>query len=157
MGEGPRPNANKMRKLPTIEIKDGISLDVGCANKCMPGMIGIDNVDYGQPIIWDIRDGIPFPDNSVDKVYTSHFLEHLTNKEAKEFIQDSLRVLKPGGIFFSKCPSINHYGVFYIDHESYWNVPRVASIANPDNMPGWEIIVNTINNQQELEFELRKI
>lgn len=146
-----------MRKLPQIDFTNEIFLDIGCANKKMAGFIGIDNVDYGQEIIWDIRDGIPFPDNSVDKVYTSHLMEHLTNKEGKAFTEDVLRVLKPGGIFFSKMPSINHYGAFYPDHESFWNESRVTSLANPENMPGWEIIVNTTTEQEELQFELRKL
>jgi predicted SAM-dependent methyltransferase len=146
-----------MRKFPFIDFNNEILLDIGCANKKMDGFIGIDNVDYGQEILWDIRDGIPFPDNSVSKVYTSHLMEHLTNKEGKAFTEEVLRVLKSGGIFYSKMPSITHYGAFYPDHESFWNEPRVESLANPDNMPGWEIIVNTINNKNELEFELRKL
>lgn len=142
-----------MRKLPDIKVK---KLDIGCANQCKDGFAGIDNVDYGQPIIWDVRDGIPFPDNSIEEVYTSHFLEHLTNKEGKAFTEEVLRVLKPGGTFYNKLPSVTHYGAFYQDHESFWNEARVKSLANPDNMPGWEIVSNITLNE-ELQFRLKKI
>jgi predicted SAM-dependent methyltransferase len=45
----------------------------------------------------DLRKGIPFPDNSVSKLYFSHFLEHLSHKEAIVFLKECHRVLKPGG------------------------------------------------------------
>lgn len=141
-----------MRKLPDIKVK---KLDVGCADQKKDGFTGIDNVDYGQEVLWDIRDGIPFPDNSIEEVYTCHFLEHLTNKEGKAFTEEVLRVLKKGGTFYNKLPSVTHFGAFYPDHESFWNEARVKSLANPDNMPGWEIVSNiTLNG--ELQFKLRK-
>jgi predicted SAM-dependent methyltransferase len=142
-----------MRRLPPIKIEKEMRLDVGCANCKKSGYLGIDNVDYGQEILWDIRDGIPLPDNSVDEVYTSHMLEHLTNKENKDLADEVLRVLKPGGIYFNKLPSVTHFGAFYQDHESYWNEPRVVSIAR--NEARWEMVYNmTIEN--ELHFKLCK-
>jgi predicted SAM-dependent methyltransferase len=142
-----------MRKLPTLKLGKEVLLDVGCANCKKDGYIGIDNVDYGQELIWDVRDGIPFPDESVDEVYTSHVLEHLTNKENKEFADDVLRVLKPGGIFSNKLPSVTHFGAYYQDHESFWNEARVVSIQR--NEPRWELIKN-LTWQNELSFTLKK-
>ena len=142
-----------MRRLPDIKIPKELRCDIGCANCKKSGYLGIDNVDYGQEILWDIRDGIPLPDNSVDEVYTSHMLEHLTNKENKDLADEVLRVLKPGGIYFNKLPSVTHFGAFYQDHESYWNEPRVVSIAR--NEARWEMVYNmTIEN--ELQFKLKK-
>lgn len=46
----------------------------------------------------DLRDGIPFDDETFDVVYHSHFLEHLDREVAPIVLQQCRRVLKPGGI-----------------------------------------------------------
>jgi predicted SAM-dependent methyltransferase len=46
----------------------------------------------------DIREGIPFPDNSIEYVRASHVLEHLTIEEAHPFLKEIHRVLKPNGL-----------------------------------------------------------
>ena len=46
----------------------------------------------------DLSFNLPFPDNSTDFVYSSHFLEHLFREDARRLLSESLRVLKPGGL-----------------------------------------------------------
>lgn len=143
-----------MRKLPQIKIDKDFKLDIGCANCKQPGHLGIDNVDYGQEVLWDVRDGIPFPDSSACEIYTSHFLEHLTNKESIEFFKEVHRVLVPGGFFISRLPHCTHPGVFYPDHESFWNEPRLESMCR--NYCTWEIIENYRWNA-ELLFKIKAL
>jgi len=45
---------------------------------------------------------IPFPDDSFDIIYNKSVLEHVFNTE--NFLTESLRVLKPGGIFIGLTP-----------------------------------------------------
>lgn len=45
---------------------------------------------------------IPFPDNTFDIIYSKSVLEHVFNTE--NFLNESLRVLKPGGIFIGLTP-----------------------------------------------------
>ena len=45
----------------------------------------------------NLEKSIPFEDNSVDYVYSSHFLEHLAKTERDRLIAEIYRVLKPGG------------------------------------------------------------
>jgi SAM-dependent methyltransferase len=45
----------------------------------------------------DLAHGLPFPDDSTDYIYSSHFLEHLYTEHAPHFISEIHRVLKPGG------------------------------------------------------------
>jgi predicted SAM-dependent methyltransferase len=45
----------------------------------------------------DLSHGIPFPDGSVDFVYSSHFLEHLHKDEAATLLSEAYRVLRKGG------------------------------------------------------------
>jgi SAM-dependent methyltransferase len=62
---------------------------------------------------WDLRKGIPYPESSLDVVYHSHFLEHLSQTNAVGFLGECKRVLKPGGVVRIAVPDlayqIRHY------------------------------------------------
>ncbi|MFC1490476.1 methyltransferase domain-containing protein [Candidatus Latescibacterota bacterium] len=47
---------------------------------------------------------IPEAGNSVDVVYSSHMLEHLNSEQAKQFLKEARRILKPGGGNPFSCP-----------------------------------------------------
>jgi len=56
-----------------------------------------EKVMRSRPIRHDVRRPLPFPDDSVDEIYTSHLLEHLTHEEGSWFLASMDRVIKPGG------------------------------------------------------------
>jgi len=50
--------------------------------------------------------GIPLQDKVADFVYSSHFLEHLDRASARRLIEESFRVLKPGGVIRIAVPDL---------------------------------------------------
>lgn len=54
----------------------------------------------------DMFFGIPYPDNSVPLIYSSHFFEHLTHETAKYLLAESFRVMQPGGKIRIIVPSL---------------------------------------------------
>lgn len=54
----------------------------------------------------DATRGLDFADSSVDALYTSHMLEHLDEVEARDFLRDAYRVLRPGGVLRVVVPDI---------------------------------------------------
>jgi len=56
----------------------------------------------------DIRK-LPYPDNSVEAIYSSHTLEHLYLREAERVIGQCARVLEPGGILRLALPDVEHF------------------------------------------------
>lgn len=82
----------------------------------------------------DISHGIPLNSESADFVYSSHFLEHLYPKDARNLLTDCYRVLKRGGCIRISVPDLeyairlydkgetekmlDHY--FFIDDRSYY-------------------------------------
>jgi SAM-dependent methyltransferase len=52
----------------------------------------------------DITKRLQFPDASVDCVFTEHVLEHIPFVSAIDFIAESYRILRPGGILRIVCP-----------------------------------------------------
>lgn len=57
-------------------------------------------------ISMNVLDGLPFRENSVDIVYSEHFIEHLPKDGAKSFLADVLRILKPGGVHRILTPDL---------------------------------------------------
>jgi len=63
----------------------------------------------------DLRFGVPFPKESVSHIYTSHFLEHLLPDQAKLLLQDSYKVLQPGGVMRISIPDLEYAISLYPD------------------------------------------
>ena len=107
---------------------DAVRVNLGCGLQCPPGWINVDNSmgvklakfpiarqlltkvvpkkwdvlpnpQWAENVQWmDITRRFIFEDNSVDYIYSSHLLEHLTWNEAKFTLSECLLVLKPGGV-----------------------------------------------------------
>ena len=72
-------------------------LDLGCGPNCRPGHIGIDAWQFpGVSYVRDLRRGLPFDDNSVDGIWSAHFVEHLSGEDLLFLIEEAYRVSKPG-------------------------------------------------------------
>jgi len=54
----------------------------------------------------DARYGLPLPSDSVDYIYSSHFLEHLSRRDAEVLLMEAHRVLKKGGIIRICVPDL---------------------------------------------------
>jgi predicted SAM-dependent methyltransferase len=54
----------------------------------------------------DTKYGLPFANDSVDFIYSSHFLEHLTRAQAQQVLDESRRTLRPGGVVRISVPDL---------------------------------------------------
>jgi predicted SAM-dependent methyltransferase len=92
-----------LRKLRRYRDRSDLKLNLGCGSNVKPGWL---NIDLSPPadLQLDLRESLPFPDSSVCMIYSEHFVEHLTLEDARRLMRDSLRVLKPGGLFSVGVP-----------------------------------------------------
>lgn len=90
-----------------------IKLDLACGNNLQKGYTGVDIVGKPKSQATVVQDLLKFPwpfkDNSVDEVFSSHFLEHIPHGNGYEdpmfqFMDEIYRILKPGGIARFICP-----------------------------------------------------
>jgi len=144
-----------MNKIPHIDFNEKVNLDIGCASKTEKNHYGIDNRDCGQAIIWDVTNGLPFPNDSVDKIRTSHFLEHLSVDEEIEFFKEVLRVLKVKGNMENRLPHSDSRTAFYPGHKSFWNEQKVEAFTR-SGLPDFVIIKNE-KIGEELFFTIQKL
>jgi ubiquinone/menaquinone biosynthesis C-methylase UbiE len=94
-----------------------IVLDIGCG-KCKyksknpnDKVIGLDyRKNTMADIVCDVDEGIPLPDNYVDKVVAIHSLEH--TKDLVKVMNEIWRVCKPNAEVFINCPYFSSPGTF---------------------------------------------
>lgn len=66
----------------------------------------------------DLRLGIPAAPGSLDAIYHSHLLEHLTYTDGLEFLQRCYDALKPGGIHRLIMPDLEAFAKAYVSNDS---------------------------------------
>lgn len=94
----------------------GKLLNLGCGNTVHPAWVNLDVVP-SQPGVryFDIRDPLPFDSNTVDAVYHSHLIEHLSAGEATALAKETWRVLKPDGLVRIATPDLEAIARLYLE------------------------------------------
>jgi len=92
-------------------LKQGgdLRLNLGSGPVKIPGWIGLDGIGMRADLAWDLRRGVPFPENSVRAVFLEHVLEHFSFADGLALLTDCRRVLVPGGIIRVGVPDFGRY------------------------------------------------
>lgn len=113
-----RQMRTKQKVSQVLAKKEDILLEIGSGNRQgKNGWLTLD-INRSCDIFWDLRKGIPFPDESIAKIYSSHLFEHLTFRESQALLDECLRVLIPGGIFSICVPNARIYIEAYLNPET---------------------------------------
>ena len=106
-------------KINQALLKDLVLLEIGAgAKKGESNWITLD-INRKADIFWDLRHGIPFPENSIDEIYTSHTFEHIPFESLKKLIRDCHRALKPSGKLSVCVPSAKFYIEAYMNNKEF--------------------------------------
>tara|TARA_B100001059_G_scaffold77903_1_gene75675 strand:- start:17976 stop:18623 length:648 start_codon:yes stop_codon:yes gene_type:complete len=104
-----------------LSKSEEIKLELGSGVKS--GKNGFTTVDFfGADINYDLRNGIPLKDKTVDVIYTSHMLEHIPYNQLIKFIGECKRVLKSKGIFSVCVPNAELYLDAYNQNRNFKTV-----------------------------------
>lgn len=109
-----RANSSRSYARRLLRGSQPISLELGSGNK--RGSNGWTTVDVtpGCDMYCNLAKGIPFPDGSVQNIYSSHFFEHLTYHQTQILLKECLRVMIPGGKFSICVPNARIYLEAYL-------------------------------------------
>jgi SAM-dependent methyltransferase len=83
------------------------------------------NVRYG-----DIIKGLPINEISVDGIYCSHTLEHLSLQDLRRALENTFKVLKKGGIFRCVLPDLEFESRLYIKDIDDGNILASINFMN---------------------------
>ena len=112
------------------EGSDKILLNLGSGNWSLDGWTNLDypsewyaNAQKNHKIVpYDIRnDNIPFEDNYVDIIYSSHVIEHIENIHIQRMFDECYRVLKTGGGVRITCPDAEFLYQVSKYNNDYWS------------------------------------
>ncbi len=121
-----------------------IRINLGCGPATLPGFDNIDNspsvflarhpalkkllfqigllprkhyeTKWPTDILWqDASRRLRYADGSVDRIYSSHFLEHLPRETGRKVLRECRRVLKQDGIFRLVVPDLVFHTQRYLD------------------------------------------
>ena len=107
--------------LPAHSPNGATRLHLGCGPKYLPGFFNIDGNLFNKLDLWlDVRNGLPFPANSVDSIYSTHMFEHFYSDELELLLRECLRVLKPGCGIRLIVPNLESAIKAYSQGQSAW-------------------------------------
>ena len=87
----------------------GYAVNLGSGGHPVPGMVNADGYIMHHPDVWiDLRNPLPFPDNSCRLVYCCHVIEHLFPGEAIALLTQTQRILRPDGVARIVVPCFEH-------------------------------------------------
>lgn len=92
-----------------LKKRSEIFVELGAGDKKGEGGWVTIDISKHCDIFWDLRKGLPFPDESIKTMYSSHLFEHLSFKEGQELLDECRRVLIPGGTFSICVPNARLY------------------------------------------------
>ncbi len=96
-------------------------LHIGCGGKYLPGFVNIDANPRLRLDMWlDVRNGLPFRDNSVDSIYSTHMMEHFYPDELQHVLRECHRVLRPEGGMRIIVPSLASASKAYAQGRLEW-------------------------------------
>lgn len=120
-----------------------LKLNLGCGQNIKPGWINVDLYEPRADLALDLRERLPFPDNSAEIIYSEHVFEHFSlpaihdpmgwtlesgagPSEALQFLREARRVLTPGGVLSMGVPDAERAVRVYMQHQyETWGPPWV--------------------------------
>lgn len=123
-----------MPELPDLSAQFK-KFNLGCGTVFIPGYLNIgfwyhldEDALYANPngvegtylLNHDLVKGIPAADGSLDVIYHSHLLEHLSYREGMDFIASCYRALAPGGIMRVLVPDLELFIQNYVNNNAFF-------------------------------------
>ncbi len=115
------PNYLVRRYVLPGHARGATHVHLGCGPKYLRGFVNVDANFFNKIDVWlDVRNGLPFPSDAVDSIYSTHMFEHLYPDELDLLLQECLRVLKPHGGIRLIVPNLESAIQAYSQRQSGW-------------------------------------
>jgi predicted SAM-dependent methyltransferase len=84
-------------------------VQLGSGRRPKAGWINVDVVGNDADVPLNLSRSLPFEDATIDAIFHEHLLEHLTVEAGFSLVEESYRVLRPGGIIRMAVPDAEAY------------------------------------------------
>lgn len=121
-----------------------VNLGCGGTRPQDPKWTNVDNWEGGgheinEPnfVRHDLRQRLPFDDDTFDGCLLSHVLEHADCQDGLRLLLEIKRVLRPGGIALISVPDVSYFRRIY-SQDTNANWPDLFEVSDPPNpIPTW--------------------
>lgn len=97
------------RTLAALPRKE-LLINIGCGPKPLRGWINLDSARGDEiDVVWDLRHGLPFPDESATAIFGEHVIEHVPRPDAETLLKECRRVLQTGGVLRLSTPDAGRF------------------------------------------------
>ena len=93
-----RRRAQSLAKAP-------LRLHLGSAASAKEGWVNVDLAGHPAELAWNLLHPLPFADATADAVFHEHVLEHFSLADGLRLMDESFRVLRPGGVLRIGVPT----------------------------------------------------
>jgi len=125
-----RARGRTRRTLLALPAND-LCLNIGCGSRPLPGWINLDAARGEQiDVVWDLRRGLPFPDESCAAIFGEHVIEHIPKAGAELLLRECRRVLQPGGVLRLSTPDAGKFLRAYVNNREFLTDPRFPDSAD---------------------------
>lgn len=95
-----------------------IYLHLGCGDRKFPEFINIDMGGAHADMHLDLTKALPWQQGEVSGIYSEHFIEHISQKDAVQLLHECRRVLKPGGVVRIATPDLANIVEQYVENRT---------------------------------------
>ena len=144
-------------------------LDLGCGENKVPNSIGLDNVQLpGVDVEHDLLDfPYPFDNESIDKIYLRHVIEHFAIEKINFIMNECNRILKNDGFLVITVPHVfsisafidpTHRSFFTFGSGDFWDENSSKAYYKEFQMK-WKLIktVCRVNWFDWKSYQLKKV
>ncbi len=129
---------NRRYQLRRRRIENLAYLDLGCGPNVHENFINLDYLWHPRiDVCWDVTRGLPWPDRSLQGVFSEHCLEHFDLATAQTLLRDTRRVLRPGSVLRLVVPDGELYLRAYVAQRDGQAGPEFPYQANESAKPEW--------------------
>jgi len=90
------------------KLASSTKLHLGCGPNVLNNWANIDiNISNNNQVIkWDLTEPLPVSPETIEYIFSEHFIEHLTLEQAKELLSDCYQILQSGGVLRLSTPNL---------------------------------------------------
>jgi predicted SAM-dependent methyltransferase len=125
-----RARGRTRRTLLALPAHD-LCINIGCGSRPLPGWVNLDAARSDKiDVVWDLRRGLPFPDESCTAIFGEHVIEHIPKAGAELLLRECHRVLQPGGVVRLSTPDAGKFLRAYVSNREFLADPRFPDSAD---------------------------
>lgn len=109
-----RATSRVLRRYWQSRLDGQTRVHLGCGPHVFEGWVNLDVGGGAGVVPYDLTGKLPFRDASVERVFTEHFIEHVSRERGRRFISECARILKPGGVLRVSTPDLRRLVEEYV-------------------------------------------